>query len=278
MPKSILPPKSNTIFQLLLGDPRNIALLADFLKSVLEIPEDEYRDIVIVNPNLPREYPDKKLGIVDLQVKTSSGQIVHIEIQCDPVAAMRDRLVFYDSSMIAGQIHPGEEFKSLNRVVSILITDYVLISKSPPYHHRFTLYDPDASVEFTDLLEIRTLELPKLPETADVYLWHWLKFFCAETLEELEMVAKASPAIKKAAARVLKLSKDERARLLYEYEMKARDYELGRLHYAMEEGLEKGREEGMITVARNLLKMKMPLAKIAAATGLSPGEIKNLAE
>ena len=56
MPKSILPPKSNTVFQLLFGDPRNIELLADFLQSVLDIPKDEYRDIVIVDPYLPREY------------------------------------------------------------------------------------------------------------------------------------------------------------------------------------------------------------------------------
>jgi hypothetical protein len=27
---------------------------------------------------------------------------------------------------------------------------------------------------------------PKLPEAPDVYLWHWLKFFCAETMEDLE--------------------------------------------------------------------------------------------
>ena len=69
----------------------------------------------------------------------------------------------------------------LKRVVSILITDYVLISESPFYHHRFTLYDHSASVEFTDLLEIRTFELPKLPELPDVYLWNWLRFFRAET-------------------------------------------------------------------------------------------------
>ena len=55
-PKSILPPKSNTVFQLLFGDQRNVDLLADFLQSVLDIPKGEYRNIVIVAPYLPREY------------------------------------------------------------------------------------------------------------------------------------------------------------------------------------------------------------------------------
>ena len=38
MTESILPPKSNTVFQLLFGDQRNVELLADFLQSVLDIP------------------------------------------------------------------------------------------------------------------------------------------------------------------------------------------------------------------------------------------------
>jgi predicted transposase/invertase (TIGR01784 family) len=186
---------------------------------------------------------------------------------------MRNRLVFYDSSLIAGQIDTGNEFKTLKRVISILITDYVLIPESPLYHHRFTLYDPRAAVEFTDLLEIRTLELPKLPEIPDVYLWSWLRFFKAETKEELDMVAKTSPAIQKATAKVLKLSKDERARLLHEYEVRARMYEFSRLNDAEE----KGRTGERIAFARNLLKRNRPISEIAEDTGLSVDEIRKLA-
>jgi predicted transposase/invertase (TIGR01784 family) len=115
--------------------------------------------------------------------------------------------------------------------------------------------------------------LTKIPEIPDVYLYYWLRFFRAETKEELDMVATASPAIAKAAARVLKLSKDERARLLHEYEVKAWRDEASRLDDAME----RGRTGERIAIARNLLEMKLPLAKIADATGLSHDEIKKLA-
>ncbi|MCL2878200.1 MAG: hypothetical protein FWF13_05415, partial [Acidobacteria bacterium] len=54
--------------------------------------------------------------------------------------------------------------------IAVSTSKGVHIGFGPPYHHRFTLYDPLAGVEFTDLLEIRTLELSKLPETPDVYL------------------------------------------------------------------------------------------------------------
>jgi predicted transposase/invertase (TIGR01784 family) len=280
MPESILPPKSNTVFQLLFGDPRNIELLADFLKAVIDIPDDEFRDIVIVNPNLTREYPEKKLGVVDLRVTTNFGRIIHIEIQRFPFPEMRDRLIFYDANLIAGQINTGEKYKAIKRVISILITGYTLIPESPRYHHRFTLYDPRAKVEFTDILEIRALELTKIPENPDVYLWYWLRFFNAETKEELDMIAHASPAIQKATARVLELSNDERARLIHEYEARARDYELVKLHYARTEGLEKGRTEGRteerIAIARNLLQKNMAVADIADITGFSHAEIDEI--
>ena len=282
MPEYILPPKRNTVFQLLFGDPRNIELLADFLKSVLDIPEDEYREIVIVNPNLPREYPDRKLGIVDLRVTTRSGQIIHVEIQREPVSAMRNRLVFYDAGLITGQIGESEKYSALKRVISIIIADYPLIPESPLYHHRFTLYDPQANIEFSDLIEIHTLELSKIPETPDVYLCNWLRFFRAETRKELDMVANASPAIQKATARVLMLSEDERARLIHEYEVRAKRDELARLDYAMEKGIEKGRQEGReegmergkLETARAMFAEGDSIEKIARVTGISQETLK----
>jgi hypothetical protein len=77
-----------------------------------------------------------------------------------------------------------------------------LISKTQRYHHRFTLYDRTAEVEFTDLLEIHPLELPKLPEIADAHLLHWRRFLRAKSKEELKMVAKASPAMVNACWRI----------------------------------------------------------------------------
>ncbi|MDR0311388.1 MAG: Rpn family recombination-promoting nuclease/putative transposase [Acidobacteriota bacterium] len=96
-----------------------------------------------------------------------------------------------------------------------------------------------------------------------------MRFFRAETTEELFMVATASPAIQKAAARVMKLSKDERARLLYEYEIKARRDEIAKIDAAV--------TGERITIARNALDMKMPLKDISKLTGFSFDEIKKLA-
>jgi hypothetical protein len=129
-----------------------------FLKAVIRLPEDDYSEITVVDPHLMRKHPDKKLGILDLQIKSKSGKIVHVEIH--------------------------------------------------------------------------TLELPKLPETADNYLWHWLRFLRAGSKEDLDMVAQASPELKKTVVKLLELSEDEETRMIYEAEVKAARDERARMHGA----------------------------------------------
>ena len=92
------------------------------------------------------------------------------------------------------------------------------------------------------------------------------------------MIANTSPAIQKATAIVKKLSKDERARLIHEYEVKARRDEIARLDYAIEEGREKGRKEGIVKgkleTARAMFLEGDSLEKIARVTGISQKMLK----
>ena len=50
--KKFLSPKSDMIFKLLFGDEKSIEILTDFLKAVLDIPENDYEDVTIVDPHL----------------------------------------------------------------------------------------------------------------------------------------------------------------------------------------------------------------------------------
>ena len=244
MTKDFLPPKSDVVFTLLFGDIRNVDLLSDFLKSVLTLPDDDLSEITIVDPHLLRKHPDKKLGILDLKANTKSGKIVHVEIQLSGMPQMRERLIFYDAGLITHQIDAGEDYGVIKRVITILITDYELIPESRRYHNHFTIYDPVSEIEFTDLLEINTLELPKLPEMADNYLWHWLRFLRAESKEDLDMVAQASPKLEKVVGKLLELSEDECARMIYEAQVKEERDNRARLRGALEQGLAQGKAEG----------------------------------
>jgi predicted transposase/invertase (TIGR01784 family) len=284
MAKDILPPKSDIVFKLLFGDPRNIDLLIDFLKSVLRIDDKDLREIVIIDPHLICKYPDNKLGILDLKAKTKSGRVIHIEIQLSDFPLMPERIIFYGAGLITEQISSGDDYRLLKRVISIIILDYCLLKENAHYHNRFTLYDPESATELTDLIEINTLELPKLPQMADNYLWNWLRFLSAESREDLDMVAQTSPTIKKAVGKLLELSQDERTRMLFEAREKERRdnaarelgaYEKGSVEGRIE-GKAEGRTESRIEIAKTLLSRHMSIDDIVAITRLSREQVEQL--
>ena len=267
--KKYLLPKVDLIFKLLFGDERNREILKEFLLSVLRLPEEEYEEIIFVDPHLLPEYDGDKLGILDVKVKLKKGKILDIEIQVNPSDVMRERVVFYVSKMVTEQISYGGDYEEIKKVISILIADYELIDNSPKYHHRFTLYDTENKVEFTDLIEINTLELEKLPQVEDgTMLWNWLKFLSSENEEDFEMVAEKNPQIKNAVERLAEISSDEETRRLYESRHKMEWDIRGRERKAV--------KNNQIATAKNLLQMNLSAENISVATGLALKEVKEL--
>jgi predicted transposase/invertase (TIGR01784 family) len=293
MDNDILLPRSDLVFKLIFGDARNTDILAGFLQAVLDLPVEEYGEISIVDPNLRQESEDDKLGILDVLITTKSGKIINVEIQVERIPQMRERVIFYTSKLVTQQIKKSEAYRTIKRVVCIVITNHVLIPENGDYHNRFTLYDPKTKTQLTELLEIDSLELPKLPDRADsTELWNWLRFLRAERREELDMIAKTNPQIQKAVGVLMELSADERTRLQYEYREKARLDKLSQMLEARDEGKLEGKLEGKAEgklegiaegklaekneIARNALKKGMPVGVIANITGLTHEEIERL--
>jgi len=269
MDNDFLSPKSDIIFKLLFGDERSNEILTDFLKSVLRLPAEDYEEVFIVDPHLKPERDGDKLGILDVRVRTKTKKTIDIEIQLLPSPELRERVVFYSARMVTEQIGSGEPYSKIKRVISIIITDYVLIPESEKYHNRYTLYDPETKTEFTDIIEVNTLELVKLPENEDgTELWAWMKFLSARSKEELNMVANRSPQVGRAVTRLMELSNDERTRLLYESRQKM-EWD----NRAREQGAIKTREA---EIARKLLSRGRSIEEIIEDTGLTREEIEGL--
>jgi len=271
--KPILPVKSDIVFRLFFADERNIEFLTGFLKSVLKVPEDDYELIEILDPHLLRDFNEDKLSIIDVKLRTKSRKTIQIEIQLRVTPELKNRIVYYDAKLVTEQIGDKGKYAGINKVISIVITEDDLILNSPRYHHQFTFYDPDAGVELTDLIEIHTLELRKLPDGADgTELYDWARFIIADTDEELNMLSERNPQIGKAVVKLRELSADEEARDLYERRMKAQRDEDMRIRWAEQQAMQKGQFE----FARKLLKRGRPIEEIAEDTGLTLAEIQAL--
>jgi predicted transposase/invertase (TIGR01784 family) len=289
MPTGYLPPSSDIVFKMLFGDEQHKDILTAFLKAALPLPDDEYAEIELQNPYLWNK-PEKKVSILDIKAKTAGGKLIDIEIQVRNDHAMRERIVFYAASLLASQLGEGEAYRTLMPSICIVVADFNLLPESPGYHNRHRLCNVETQKEFSNLLQIDTLELPKLPRGEDgTPLWDWLKFLKAESKEELQMLAKRNPDVGKAIDRLAMLSSDREAHERYEAHMRARrdaaQRELDAREEGLAEGLKEGREEGLKegqvkerqAIARNLLGMGAAASDIAQITGLSEQEITQLA-
>ena len=158
---------NDAMFKRIFGDERDIEPLVAFLQAVLDLPPEDYAEVSLINPSLAREHPDSKLGILDVRVNTASGKNIDIEIQLNSVTEIRERIVYYLSRMVTDQIGNGDDYQDIKRSICILITDFALVHENRSYHNRYRLFDPRTGSEFTDLLEVNALEMPKLPQDGD---------------------------------------------------------------------------------------------------------------
>lgn len=263
----ILSAKHDIVFRQFFADERNLEDLAEFLKAVLRLPDDEYEKIEIVDPNMLPDYSKSKYSVVDVKLYTKSRKVIHIEIQLKVTSELPKRLVFYMSKLITEQLGSSEDYEKINRAISIVITDEKLVKQSPRYNHRFRLYDCEAGVEFTDLVEINTIELSKLPPAADgSSLYDWACFIKADTEEELNMLQERNPKFAKPILKLRELSADEKMQYAIEQKLKAERDQRMFERDAEKRGMERGMERGEQNATQRFLEM---LEK-----GMSADEIK----
>ena len=269
----ILLPKVDVIFKLLFGDKRNIEILIAFLKSVIDLSDDEYGTITLEDTHIKRESKNDKLGIVDVKLTTKSGKIVHIELQVLEQDDFPERVTYYNAKMLVTQLKSGEDYK-FKKTISIVISDFEIVNNSPnKYHHKFQLNDADAGINFTDIIEINTLELGKVPMQTDNTKKHdWLQFLKAEREEEFDMLAAKSPELNQAVVELKRLSQSEKAQRLYEQRQKSIRDEKARLRTAKNEG----HDEAIRDVVSNSIKLGLDNEQISQITGMSIPEIEEI--
>jgi predicted transposase/invertase (TIGR01784 family) len=293
----LLPLKSDLIFKLTFGDYRYIEIMRAFLIAALDIPAEEYDGLEIVDPHLERDSPEDKLGILDVRIQLRNKKLISVEVQVRETPFMAARVAFSTGRNMSRQIGPGQSYAKIERVVTIVIADYDMIDADKLYHHIFKLYDADKKVLLTDVMEIHTLELRKLPETPGAdgkedELLDWLRLIRSEREDEIEMLAAKTPEMKMAVGRLKQLSADERTRMLYEARELYLMDETARREAAeakgRAEGEAKGRAEGeakgrvegeakgKLEFVRKMLERRLDVETISEISGMSADDIKKL--
>jgi len=275
MKNEIISPLNDFVFAQIFGTQQNIGNTKAFLKTLLDIPEDEYGQLTVKNPILKRFFRWDKTVIVDLRLTTKSGKIIHIELQIEKKSNLRNRVLYYTARLLANQLRMGDDYKKLHQVISIVICNHVLLKEEKSYVNVYELRNRE-NHRFTDLLKVIILELPKLPEQKDSDVWPWLQFFKCKQKEEYEMLARKYPELEKAVYCAEKMSLIERWRDIQFHKNLWKADERAGLEQARIDGLAEGKLEGKLEIAHKMKMLGDSPERIQAITGLSPEDIARL--
>jgi len=291
MKEKMISPLYDYVFSEIFGNQKNIDITRNFLKTLIDIPEDEYDRLTVVSPKLRKVFKTEKSGVVDLRLNTKSGKIIHIELQVEKRTNTRNRMLYYASRLIGDQLKLGDDYNKLHQVISIVICDHNLLEEEDSYINIYELRNEEKR-SFTKLLRVIILELPKLPETVDRTVWPWLKFFKCTEKEEFEMLALKFPELKKPVSCAKKMSLWEEWKYI-RFHRNLQKVDERNLHEqikidgraeGMAEGLTQGRHEGLtegmaiekIEVAKNALAKGLSVEIIHEITGLDIETIRRL--
>jgi predicted transposase/invertase (TIGR01784 family) len=239
-------PRYDVVFKMLFGDPEHTDVTVAFLKTVVDLPDEEFERIEIVDPSVRADDPGNKQPVVDVRLTTSSGKMINIEVQLDVTPEFKDRVVYGLSKTVAAQLRAGDAYLSLRRSIAVVITWDPLFRGRGPYHREFVLRDRVDGVVLSRLVEVHTLELGKVPVVDDRSpLWEWSRFLKIDSREELEMVIEtASAPVRQVAARLKELSRSEANRMVFEARLRQERDQESRERFARMEGRAEGRAEG----------------------------------
>ena len=182
------------------------------------------------------------------------------------------RKIHYASLLHSNAYNSGEIYKELRRTYVIFLLDYSFNNSEEIYH--ITKYHNLSTNEVYDDIEIIEISLKNIKYNDKMELKErMLKILVDNNISKYQ---NDKGIIREVANMISHFNEDEKKKLQARY---AEDQErtfLSYKQYYYDEGLEKGKEEEKIAIAKNLYKMKMSLEDISKATGLSIDEINKI--
>lgn len=250
----------------------------NIIAALLNIHPEEVEETTLLATILRKQSADDKYGILDVRVKLKNGVQMDFEMQVIYLDYWENRSVYYLSKMCSEQLKEGQGYEELQKCIQVSILNHTFFEDDEECYRRIALCDTKTGREYTDRLEMHILELTKIPpaEEGESDLLQWMRFLGGKSREEFKKMAEKKTCFEEAYDVLDKLSADEIKRLEYEAREKAiKDYNT-QMWSAENRGLQKGREEGREELIHSMLKVGLPIEKIAEIAGMTETEIREI--
>nr|WP_269206459.1 Rpn family recombination-promoting nuclease/putative transposase [Clostridium botulinum] len=275
----LLSPKVDFVFKRIFGNEKHPEILISFLNAVMK-PKDLIESVQIKNSDIEKEHIEDKYSRIDIKAITNKGEYINIEIQVKNEYNMIKRSLYYWSKMFEDQIVEGDNYNKLKKTVCINILDFKYL-KNDRVHNAYRLKEINTNEELTDTMELHFIEIPKLRKLNDSedvsdMLEAWVAFIQSPDSEIVEKLEMSKKEIKEAKSELVRMSGDSKERYMYKKRKESILEKVSLIESAEQKGIEKGKKEEKILIAKNAINNKLDDNTIQIITGLPLEEIREL--
>ena len=287
-------PRVDIAFRKIFGTEGNKDLLISLINSIVG-KEDQVVDITLLNPYNQKSFKEDKLTIFDIKAEGNHLKKFNIEMQIADEADYDKRALYYWAKLYTDQLKQSEGYSKLEKVIGIHILNFISIPKAQKYHNIFCITEKEMGLEYFGDLELHTIELKKFTDNLGMEfedigskiqnsLDMWSAFLTRNDLLDTSKLPQSldNSSLKKAIVVLSVMNFSDKEREAYEDHLKWLRIESNSLKKAEEKGIakgiEKGRKERDIEIARSMLEENLTIDQISKLTGLSFEEIAALKE
>ena len=300
LPKDIeiLPPYDDRVFKQLLTAPEAKPMLLYVSSAIVKRP---VINVLVRNNELPVSDMEEKTERFDVNCMIDDDSQADIEMQSSSMEEepggnhnnLKARSIYNLCDLHSSQSSKGKPYGILTRTYQVMFCGFTVYHDRASFINSFSMrHDLDngllhnaVQVLFVELSKLagilkKPVELMTDMERISVFLRYAGN---PDYREVVNRVIESKEGLAVAGEVLLSISNDEREKAIFRNRRIAlADLESNRataelnMRNAREKGLAEGRMEGLLTVAKNLLRSGDSVDKVVFATGLTHTEVENL--
>ncbi|MDX8337169.1 Rpn family recombination-promoting nuclease/putative transposase [Candidatus Cetobacterium colombiensis] len=279
-------PKVDYVFKNIFGSEKHPRILISFLNACIK-PKEPIVEVKLKNTELTKEYIEDSFSRLDILAKTSTGELINIEMQRADERNMVKRSLYYWSKAYISEYTGKGAYANLPRTICINVLDFILLEEEN-FHNKYLIQNAKNNNLLTDTLELHFIEIPKMKDIDESDLLSvWVGFLENPNNEKVISLERKVEELQEAKEELARISRDPKEAENYRMRENARNDRLNALLSAEEKGIAKGIAKGIVqgrAEGENLAKINIAKGLIglisdeliAEKTGLSVEEIKKL--
>lgn len=275
----------NFMFNDIFNQEKNVSKLEPFISIFFDIPLEKVKNnLELIPRNLPKDKRNEAWKQVDLLLKLENMKlIINIEINNRYDKSVINRNVIYISKVSISGYNEGEKYKDIwtSRQINFNVNDpnnNKLISE-------YIFKEKESNEELTDIIEIDVINISmidkicynELTSMKEKIVYNFCKMLMAEDETEFRKVSELIMD-EKESKDLLDQVKEKSAYSEYIYMESAFSSDEEYHEHLINEGIEQGKKENSIEIAKNMLDLNINIETISKSTKLSVEEIEKLKE